>query len=291
MSAGRGRRAGLGRGLATLIPERALHSTASGGPVLLRLPLDAIRRNPEQPRERFDEGELQALADSIRQHGLLSPVLVREQGQRYILVAGERRWRAVGLAGLTEIPALICEGAASASDQLLLSLVENLLRQDLDPVEEALALQRLTDEHGFTQEQVAKGIGRDRSTVTNALRLLRLPPAALDALRHGLISVGHGKALLSLRAARKLPSLLEEIQRLGLSVRATERRVAALNDAKRPGQATAPSPYAPAEDLLSRSLGSQVRITSRKQGGGRIIIQYGSEEELIGLVERMRGRE
>ncbi len=281
------RRGGLGRGLSSLIPERAVHETASGGPVLLLVPLDRIARNPEQPREHFDDAELDELAASIRSCGLLQPLLVREREGEYRLVAGERRWRAAGRAGLLEVPVLVTERAGLEEEALLLAMVENLQRSDLNPVEEAQGFSRLVEDFGFTQQQVADRVGRDRTTITNALRLLRLPPRALEALRAGLISTGHGKALLALHQPEHLPELLAAIVEQGLSVRATERRVALLNGSAAPKRRPAPSRYASAEELLTRQLGAEVEIRAKPKGGGRIVIRYSSEEELIQLVDRI----
>jgi ParB family chromosome partitioning protein len=259
--------------------------------VLLRVPLDRVSRNPEQPREDFHEAELEGLADSIRAHGLLQPLLVRDLGGEYRIVAGERRWRAAGRAGLLEVPVLVTDQADREQDALLLALVENLQRSDLNPVEEALGFQRLVETYGLTQDQVARRVGRDRTTVTNALRLLRLPPRALEALRGGLISTGHGKALLALHDPAQLPELLLAIIEQGMSVRATERRVSALNGAP-PRKRQAPEPrYASAEDLLTRQLGAQVEIKARPRGGGRIVIRYSCEEELTQLVDRLGGED
>ncbi len=277
---------GLGRGLSSLIPDRALHETAAGGPVLLRVPIDRITRNREQPRDHFDDALLQELSDSIREHGLLQPLLVREEAGAYVLVAGERRWRACGRAGLTEVPVLVTDAADRDADSLLLALVENLQRSDLNPVEEALGFQRLVESYGLTQQQVAEKVGRDRSTVTNALRLLRLPPRALEALRAGAISVGHGKALLALHAPEHLPGLLAAIVEQGLSVRATERQVAQLNAGPKPARAPR-SAYPEVEQLLTRQLGAEVVVKAGGRGRGRIVIRYSSEEELVQLVDRI----
>ncbi len=283
----RGRPSGLGRGLSSIIPDRAVHATAGGGPVLLRVPLDRVRRSSEQPREIFDDAELDGLAASIRELGLLQPLLVRELEGDYVLIAGERRWRACGRAGLTEVPVLVTDRAEQDQDALLMALVENLQRADLNPVEEALGFQRLTEIYGLTQEQVAQRVGRNRTTVTNALRLLRLPPRALEALRDGLITTGHGKALLSLREPEHLPGLLQAIVEQGISVRATERRVAQLNDGgSLPRKSPAPR-YLDAEQLLTRQLGAEVSIKAKARGGGNIVIRYGSEEELTQLVDRL----
>ncbi|MFH1465772.1 MAG: ParB/RepB/Spo0J family partition protein [Pseudomonadota bacterium] len=289
MNAGRGRPSGLGRGLSSLIPDRAVHATAAGGPVLLRVPIERVTRNPEQPREAFDEADLAALAESIRAHGLLSPLLVRELDGAYVLIAGERRWRAAGRAGLTEIAVLVTDRADHERDSLLLALVENLQRSDLNAVEEALGYQRLVEAHGLSHEEVARSVGRDRSTVTNALRLLRLPPRALEALRAGRISAGHGKALLALDSSEHLPALLAAIEERGLSVRGTEQRVAQLNAAGTPAHEPAPTRYAAAEQLLARQLNAPVQIRAKGKKGGQIVIRYTSEEELVSLVDILSG--
>jgi ParB family transcriptional regulator, chromosome partitioning protein len=277
----------LGRGLSSLIPDRAVHETAAGGPVLLRVPIDRVARNPDQPREDFHEPELEALADSIRAHGLLQPLLVRDIGGEYRIVAGERRWRAAGRAGLTEVPVLVTDKADREQDALLLALVENLQRSDLNPVEEAHGFARLVETYGLTQQQVADRVGRDRTTVTNALRLLRLPPRALEALRGGLLSTGHGKALLGLSDPALLPDLLLAIVEQGLSVRATEKRVGQLNGSPPKKRSSAAPHYALAEELLTRQLGADVQIKARPRGGGRIVIRYSCEEELTQLVDRL----
>jgi len=264
-----------------------VHETAPGTAALLRVPIDRITRNPGQPREDFVDAELDALADSIKAHGLLQPLLVREHAGEYRLVAGERRWRAAGRAGLTEVPVLVTDRADREADALLLALVENLQRADLNPVEEALGFSRLVETYGLTQVQVAEKVGRDRTTITNALRLLRLPPRALEALRAGLISVGHGKALLGLHDPSELPPLLSAIVDQGMSVRATERRVAVLNGPGTKPKKAAASRYASAEDLLTRQLGADVQIKAKPKGGGRIVITYSSEEELVQLVDRI----
>lgn len=261
--------------------------------MLRTLPLDSIARNPEQPREDLGP-DLASLAESIRTHGLLSPLLVRRdeasRGERYILIAGERRWRAAGMAGLKEVPALVREGSPSRRDQLVLALVENLQRDDLDPVEEARSFLRLTRDLGLSQEDVARFVGRDRTTVTNALRLLRLPEEALEALRERRISPGHAKALLALPDPALVPEVLTAIETRDLSVRATERLVGTLkaDPVSRPLREP-PLAVRSAADLLTRSLGARVQIRPQSRGGGTIVIHYGGQEELTSLVERLRG--
>ncbi|MBN1335636.1 MAG: ParB/RepB/Spo0J family partition protein [Deltaproteobacteria bacterium] len=252
------------------------------------VPLDRIRRNPEQPREPFDEADLAGLAASIRTHGILQPILLRQEGEAYVIVAGERRWRAAGMAGLTEIPAVITDQARQARDALLLALVENLQRRDLDCVEEAHGYERLVRTFGLTQEGVAARVGKDRATVANRIRLLNLPDRTLEALRAGRITAGHGKALLALADPTRIAQVQALVEARGLSVRATERLVDEWNRMPR----TRPPPvsrFDPAERLLARHLGAPVSIRPGARGGGRIVIRYGSEEELTALVERLRG--
>ena len=200
MTAKTNRRAALGRGLSALIPDNILdNELPAEGATLQLIEIDRIKPNPEQPRSVFVEGALDQLADSIRAHGVLTPLLVRrdERGVGFILIAGERRLRASGMAGLDKVPVWIRE-ETTAREQLELALVENIQREDLDPIETALAYRRLVEEFGLTQAEVARRIGKDRATVANSMRVLRLPEFALDALRDGRITVGHAKALLPL---------------------------------------------------------------------------------------------
>jgi len=208
-----------------------------------------------------------------------------------VLVAGERRWRAAGMAGLKEIPAVVTDRARQARDGLLLALVENLQRRDLGCVEEARGYERLARTFGLTQEVIAARVGKDRATVANAMRLLRLPDRTLEALQAGRIAAGHGKALLALRDPTRIGEALALVEGRDLSVRATERLVDAWNRAAAgEGAAAQPEPrYGHAERLLSRHLGAPVAIRPGPKGTGRIVIRYGSEEELGALVERIRG--
>lgn len=283
---------GLGRGLASLIPDSALdvESTAFEGGASRTVPLDEIRPNPEQPREVFDKEALESLADSIRQHGLLTPMVVRRHEGRYILIAGERRFRAAGLAGLSEVPVMVRE-ADDPGVQLELALVENLQRTDLDPVEEARGYQRLLAEYGYTQEQVAVRVGRGRPTVANALRLLKLPAYALQALRDGRISAGHARALLPIADEDALKGLMGKIIAQGLSVRHTEGLVKELLRTRKPrtgddGENKRTLDYA--TRLLRNSLRTSVAIKPRKKGGGRIVIDYSDAEDLERLIHRLR---
>jgi ParB family transcriptional regulator, chromosome partitioning protein len=276
---------GLGRGLASLIPQRPTAITAPS-----EIPIDRIKRNPYQPRQRFDAAELEQLASSIRDHGLLQPILVTEILDGYQLVAGERRVRAAELAGLERIPAIVRQIAPR--DQLELALVENLQREDLDPIEQAHAYRQLIDEFSFTQEELAARVTKARSTVANTLRLLDLEAAVQDAIAAGLISEGHGRALGGLSGPAQV-QLLEVILVRDLSVRQTEelaRRVrgSTTSDASPAPQRPVDPDLERVEDELRQALGTKVSVAKSRRGG-RIVIEYYSDEELARLYERLTG--
>lgn len=275
----------LGRGLASLIPQR--EPSASGS---VEIPLARITRNPYQPRRRVEQEALEQLAASIAEHGVIQPVLVTETFDGYQLVAGERRVRAAQLAGLDRIPAIVRQLAEH--DQLQLALVENLQRADLDPIEEAHAYRQLITDFGFTQEQLAQRFGRARSTVANTLRLLETDPRVQAAVSDGTITEGHARALGGLPAQQQV-QLLEIVASRDLSVRETEELVRRLRDgsAERPRHATTRQldpDLERVEEDLRRSLGTKVSL-SRSRRGGRIVIEYYSEEELGRLYERLIG--
>jgi ParB family chromosome partitioning protein len=276
---------GLGRGLSSLIPTRP--AEASGAH---EIPLSRIAPNPYQPRRHVDEQELSDLASSIREHGVLQPVIVTQSLEGYALVAGERRVRAARLAGLERIPAVVRQLADR--DQLELAIVENVQRADLDPIEEAHAYRQLVDEFGLTQEEVAIRVGRARATVTNTLRLLELDPDVQAAIIDGRISEGHARALASL-AREQQAMVLRTIVEQALSVRQTEELVRRLREPRaneagdRPKDRQDPDLERVEEDLR-RSLGTKVSL-SRSRKGGRIVIEYYSDEELGRLYERLTG--
>ncbi len=281
----------LGRGFSSLIAEPLVHKSSREAAVYRLLPLEAITQNPEQPRVDFDAAELDRLAQSIEAHGVLSPILVRDDGMdRFTLVAGERRWRAAGKAGLTQIPAVVVSGDMDGQEQLVLAIVENVQRNDLNAVEEALGYQRLVGTYGMTQAEVARCAGKDRSTVTNLLRLLRLPDAALEALRSGRITAGHAKALVPLSETTHLAPVLAQIESKGLSVRATERMVSAILNPETAAvqDAGLTLPLRRAEELLTRTLTTKVQIKPKKSGGGKIEIAYANEDDLQSLLERLQ---
>jgi ParB family chromosome partitioning protein len=289
------RAGGLGRGLASLIPDSALTGVVldQEPPAFRVVPIDEIRANPEQPRTNFAREALEGLAESLRNHGMLSPLIVRRQEGQYVLIAGERRLRAAGLAGLNEVPVILRE-SHEGSEQLELALVENLQREDLDPIESALGFQRLIEEYGYTQEQVAVRVGKKRATVANAIRLLRLPENILLAVRQGRISAGHARAMLPIGDERKLERLLLRIIAQQLSVRATEALVARLihETASRSGrrqQNDGRMDYA--NQLLSEVLHTSVSIRPRQRGGGRIVIEYADSEDLERLIHFIRSKD
>ena len=276
---------GLGRGLAALIPQRG--PTSSGS---IEIQLARIRENPRQPRLRMDDAALDALAESIREHGVIQPILVTETLDGYQLVAGERRVRAARLAGLDHIPAIVRQLADR--EQLELALVENLQREDLDPIEAARAYRQLIDDFAFTQDELASRVGRARSTIANTLRLLELNSEVQDALVAGAITEGHARAIGGLPTetqAHVVSAVVED----DLSVRQTEELVRRLREPRPivieagPKPATDPDVERVEEDLR-RSLGTKVRLT-RTRRGGRITIEYYGDEELARLYQRLTG--
>jgi ParB family transcriptional regulator, chromosome partitioning protein len=286
-------RSRLGRGLSALIPDDILDTQAPADTgALQQIRIDQIRPNPEQPRLRFATSALDELAESIKLHGVLTPVLVRRiSDHAYILIAGERRLRASGLAGMETIPAWVRDDVSSQA-QLELALIENIQREDLDPIETATAYQRMISEFRLTQAEVARRVGKDRATVANAVRILRLPPFVLEELRAGQITAGHAKALLPLSEPTVLRKTLREVIKRDLSVRATERMVAAIIKPSRRASKPAEPAYQAATEQLTRSLNTRVRIEPRARGKrGKIVIEYFSPEELTRLVEQLRGSE
>jgi ParB family chromosome partitioning protein len=268
------------------------------GTTVVDLPIEQIRPNPQQPRRRFDEESLTALAQSIRAHGLLAPIMVRtaeNASDMYEIITGERRWRAARLAGLTTIAAII--RAAHSGEAIELAILENVQRADLNPIEEAAGYRQLLDEHRYTQEMLAQRIGKSRPAVANALRLLALPDAVQALVRDGKLSAGHARALASLPAGRAR-ELADEAVRRGYSVReveqrATQRGAGAGRDTR---AATAAAPIltpelADAETRLRFALATRVSIRPRPNGGGAVEIQYADENELTRILERIAGVE
>ncbi|HEX8908955.1 MAG TPA: ParB/RepB/Spo0J family partition protein [Anaeromyxobacteraceae bacterium] len=288
------RRPALGRGMAALLsnapaPVPTSAAVAAAGKAFLALPIEAIERSPDQPRKRFDEARLEELAASIREHGVVEPILVRRQGGRYRIVAGERRWRAAQRAGLKEIPALVREATPAQAFQI--ALVENVQRADLNAIEEAEAYQALVDEHGLTQEQVSEKVGKERSTVANALRLLRLPADVREAVREGRLEMGHARALLGLETADAIRRAAQRVLREQLSVRATEALVRELAGGGKRASATAPAGDSAAVRALvtrlQRRLGCRCRVVPKSDSTGRIELDYTSLDELDGILAKI----
>ena len=275
----------LGGGLDALIPSGATRRPAAEGNVAA---IEELHPNRGQPRRRFDEAALEELAQSIRELGVLEPILVRRrQAGGYEIIAGERRWRAAQRAGLREVPIFVRE--LSPKDAFEAALVENLQRADLSPLETARAFQRLIDEHGHTQETIAKRVGKDRSTISNALRLLKLPPVVMTHVDDGRLSEGHARALLVAQDVTAIEKLAAEAVAKGWSVRETEK--AARDAGKRKGGKKAAKAGAGAnvrdlETRLSRALGARVRVED-EGGKGRIVVPYTSLDELDRLLEKL----
>jgi ParB family chromosome partitioning protein len=287
MSAPGNKRPALGRGMAALLQNAA--PPAPSGRTVMHLPIESVQRSAAQPRKRFDERGLEELAGSIREHGVLEPILVRRAGAGYAIVAGERRWRAAQRAGLREIPALLRE--ANDLESFELALVENLQRADLNAMEEAEAFDALTRDHGLTQEQVAERVGKERSTVANAMRLLKLPADVRDQVRSGALEMGHARALLALEKAETIRKAAHQVVREELSVRATEALVRRmLHPPGDRARAAAGSDSANVRALvtrLERRLGTRCRLVQRDAKSGKIEIDYGSLAELDGILEKM----
>lgn len=279
---------GLGRGLGALLSSSPSPAAEAGAPRVQDLPTDSIVPNPRQPRKAFDNKTLHDLSQSLRRSGVLQPVVVRRHGQQFQIVVGERRWRAAKLAGLTHIPAVVRE--ATDAETLELALVENLLREDLNPMEEAEAYQRLLTEFAWTQEDLGQRVGKDRSSVANCLRLLKLPELIQADLRAGRLTMGHARALLSLASPAEQLKLREEILAHSWSVRATEEGVQRKQRLapRRAGRRSAE--LAALEDSLREALATRVRLVGTERAG-RIEIVYTSSEDLERLTERITGRQ
>jgi ParB family chromosome partitioning protein len=289
------RRRGLGRGLDALLTNEA---EAEEGSLLISLDPRTVAPNPEQPRRAFEPDALGALGDSIRLHGLLHPIVVQRDGDTYSLVAGERRLRAAQLAGVSTIPAIVRPAAESSRHQLELALTENLLRTDLNPMEEAAAYARLADAFGLTHEAIALRLGRSRSGISNAIRLLDLPAPVQEAVADSRLTASHARALLVLPQASDQEAMAALVIGDGLNVRQTERAVqdrltrAAVPD-RPPTPAAAPEIAAPDDIALRRglehALGVPVRLQRRKGGGGRIVIDWAEDADLDELYRKLGG--
>ena len=277
---------GLGKGLGALLGDFT-EETPANSPYQL-LPIQKVEPNRSQPRQDFDEGELAALAESIAQHGIIQPLTVRELPSGYYqIIAGERRWRAARLAGLREIPAVIME--ADDRKTMELALIENLQRQDLNPVEEALGYRSLMDDYGLTQDQTAARVGKSRPAVANALRLLGLCDEVLEKVRSGELSAGHARAVLSLKSEKKQKEAAQKIIALGLSVRQAELLCKNMDKppvVEAPPVTLAVDYVAECEKQLSKHLGRGVKIVSGKRKG-RFELEFYGQEDLQVLLDAL----
>lgn len=276
-----GRRSGLGRGLESLIPGGEVEQASTQF-----VDVDSLEPNPLQPRIRWDEEQLEALAASIREHGIIQPIVVsRRRGTRpYQIIAGERRWRAAQRAGLATVPILLRE--ATPSQILEIALVENIQRSDLNPIEEALAYRHLTDEFGLKQSEIAEKVGKSRPAIANSMRLLTAPAAIREAVGNDDISAGHARALLAVDDVDQQISLLQIVVARGLSVRETEALVQRATAPRRPTpRRTLDSGLRSIERDLQRALGTKVAVSKGKDGG-RIVISFHSDEELSTILSK-----
>ena len=280
------RKQALGRGLAALLPGE---ETVPRGTSVREVDIDLISAGRFQPRQGFSEEALAALAASIREHGVVQPLVVIERDGRFEIVAGERRLRAAKLAGFPRVPVVVRD-RPSDRELLELALVENLQREDLNAMEQAEAFGRLREEFGLSQEQIASRVGKDRATIANSLRLLKLASKVKDMIREGALSGGHARAIASLASPDEQQGLAEEVVRRALSVRQTEARVARILAGPALRREKRRDPFTrDAEEKLSRRLQTRVRIVRRRRGG-RIELPFSSEEELMGLHERLMGK-
>ena len=276
---------GLGKGLGALLGDFSEEAVESSAYQIL--PIYKVEPNPDQPRRDFDEEELQALADSISVHGVIQPLTVRQMPTGYYqIIAGERRWRAARLANLSEIPVVIVE--ADDKKAMELALIENLQRQDLNPVEEALGYQALIEEYGLTQEEAAGRVGKSRPAVANALRLLGLSPAVLEKLKNGELSAGHARAILTLKTEKKQQEAAKKIIALALSVRQAETLCKNMNKESAPKKEPvfAVDYVAECEKNLSKQLGRGVKIVNGKRKG-RFELEFYGEEDLQRLLDAL----
>lgn len=297
---------GLGRGLASLIPQKSKKSE-DGGDVSLNadfsqrsdrgdkgngandypneIEIDRIKANPYQPRTDFDQEKLEELSKSIKNHGIIQPLVVSRQGNGFELIAGERRFQAAKLAGLKKVPVVVRQ--IDDKQKLEMAIIENVQRHNLNPIEEARAYQRLADEFQMNQEEVAERMGKNRSTVANKLRLLQLPVQAQKALTSGQISEGHAKALLAVDSAEKQLMLLEMILKNNLTVRQSESKSKEVSVKTHSRKITVDPEVKDLESRLAGFFGTKVKIKKAGDSGGKITIEYYSDEELDGILEKV----
>ena len=283
------KRQALGRGLSALLDDSGSPTPANESVIgnVIELTLDQIEVNPFQPRSNFNQEAIEDLAKSIQALGVIQPITVRKtDGETFQLVSGERRFRAAKSVGLSTIPSFI--RTADDQESLEMALVENIQREDLDPIEIALSYQRLIDEIKLTQEELSERVGKKRSTITNYIRLLRLDPIIQTGIRDGFISMGHGRALISVEERSTQLSIYEQILAKGLSVRATEKLVKA-DQTSPPKKTITPNPYIEKELIFYQKLfGDKARIQLNASGGGQIVIPFTSEKDFKSLTKRLQ---
>ena len=284
---------GLGRGLGAIFGDEAIDIKSKPMSDTAHIDIDDIRPNPTQPRRQFDEEALEELAESIRTLGLIQPVTVKPDGDKYLIISGERRWRAARMAGLDRLPAYIRD--ADDTDLHAMALVENIQREDLNAIEVALGLQRLVDECGLTQDALADKVGKKRSTVANYMRLLKLPGEIQLAVKEGVLSMGHAKAIASLGDRRSQLAALKRCVKHNLSVRQSEELVRALAEkgAGRPKPAAAdteeeyPESYTRLVEYLEKYFSQDISIRRSKNGGGKIIIDFAGDDDIERIVGKL----
>src|SRR5437762_9247312 len=277
------KRPALGKGLSALIPDEPdLRTTPT------EVDIDRLSPNQFQPRVSADDAKLEELTRSIASHGVIQPIVVRKVGDRFQIIAGERRWRAARRAGLMRVPVVVKEVAAGREQSLLeMALIENIQRENLNPIDEALAYRRLADDFQLKQEDIATAVGKDRASVANYLRLLKLPDEVRNEVASGRLSMGHARALLGLASDADVLRVARDVIARNLSVRETESLVKKIVEAKAPPKPPVPDVHTrAAEDRLRLLLGTRVRIV-RRGTRGRIEIEFGSEDELIRIYEKM----
>lgn len=290
-------RKALGRGLSALLPQRPIAAAPAPAPdaaaptawrQVLSIRIEEIQPNPLQPRSVFDAQRLEELASSIETHGIIQPLLVRRHGEKYELIAGERRLRAAKLAGLAEVPAVVQD---FADDRILeLALIENIQREDLNPIETAQALERLHSEMNLSHEDIAARTGKDRTTITNMIRLLRLPREIQLLVAEHRLSMGHARAILGLPTPEMQTQVAEKAAAQGFSVRQVERLVKKVNEPREPSEQSLQDPNIKAAVAeLETVLGTRVRIVEKSDERGRIEIEYYSQEDLQRIYESILG--
>jgi ParB family chromosome partitioning protein len=284
----------LGRGIGALIPQKPVAEPPpppppATGAGLAVVPIEQISPNPFQPRKTFNEASIEELARSVREHGIVQPLVVTRVGDnKFRIIAGERRFRAAQKAGLQSVPVVVKE-TMTDSDVLQVALIENIQREDLNPIEEAYAYHQLHEEFGLTQEEISKRVGKERSTVANCLRLLRLPDGVKKLLASGQLSMGHARAILAVDSPKKQEQLADRVVRRNLNVRQTEMLASESSPKSAEPEKEKDVFTRDAEDRLTRTLRTKVEI-DRKRRGGVIHLRFGSEDELIRLVDEVMGR-